>query len=398
MVLYAIIRVTRIFDNSIIFMDYQVIITSVGMGLSIELCGLFFIRGLTREGKSSSTIKEYYFSLALCFFFFTIANLFSIPLLLGVFPVGTPPWELLKNLQGGFAWLGISAIIFSIEALELFEFLHLFKLRKGFVTAIALFLTLLIFFGVENYFIFVLLPLFVIGLLPTIIYFLLTLQQQTDGEIQVKSGIFSLGTFLIVGLATIQPWVISTFLPLVIPWFEFVFQVPYNLFPLSFSLAGYVLIGAFASSIDFGMEIQWVKNTRSFFLIDTKRRKLLYDHKFASDQKQEDGHLMARGLFGISELIKEITEESHDLKIIRKENVNIIIEYGKKFTVALIVEVILTVYKFKLRWYLDDLEKLTEKIEVEEKNDAIITKSASMLVEKHFKLESISKKMERFKP
>lgn len=385
--IYLGIRIFGILQNGLLVREYLLVIITVIIALSCELSGLFLIKGLNKEKQSQNVIQKYYYSLTACFMFLAIVYSLDIPFIFELIAPGSLLYHAVRNVQRAMAWFAWVAMIYSIEVLGLLEFLRFIpKIPKGLLTVIALVLSPLVFLGIEIF----LLSMgffFIFGFLPSALYFFLSLQQRTDGETRIKSLFFSIGTLLIPGVTTMQRHVISRILPWFIPLSEFISAVPYEFLTYIFILSGFVLIGAFATSIDFGMEIQWEANLKTIMVLDTKNRKPLYTHQFSTTPGSKDFRLLAEGLKGISDLVQEITAVGSEVKVIQKEDLNIMIEQGQKFTIVLIVNVILDIYKTKSEILLRDLEKRTRVFEFSDENFPLLTQYALMLTDRHFKLQ-----------
>lgn len=383
--LYLIIRFSAVFEDEVVLIEYTIIQITLNSGIAVEIGALFLIRGLNKQKKAQNVIVKYYYTMFICFIFTSMTFMLDLPLLFAGLIPGSIYYRLFANLQRGFQWISWLALVYSVDVLEVFGFQRILKIPKGLLTVYAAILVPISFLNIEIFSLFFI-PFIIFALIPTIGYFFFSLRN--DGEIRVESLFFALGTLLITVFTTARIQTIPYLIPWLIGWFETFLQIPYTFVNYSFLTAGLILIGAFASSIDFGMEIQWQDNIESILIISWKERQHVFSYRFSTKPSEiTKVKFLAEGLHGISDLIQEITEQTEKVKIIQKEDLNIMIEYGEKFTVAILANIILRAYQFRMELFLRDLERSTGNLEVSKENCPLITHYASMLIDRHFKPE-----------
>ena len=97
----------------------------------------------------------------------------------------------------------------------------------------------------------------------------------------------------------------------------------------------------------------------------------IYDHSFKLE-KGISPSLVAGGLTGVSALIQEVTQTETKIKIVKQEDMSIILEYGKYISAALISEANLSMLRKKMvnavqvveEYYQSEFEKYSGKISV----------------------------------
>ncbi|MHA1783559.1 MAG: hypothetical protein ACTSVE_00020 [Candidatus Helarchaeota archaeon] len=117
-------------------------------------------------------------------------------------------------------------------------------------------------------------------------------------------------------------------------------------------------IGIYTLKIPPNAELEWHQKIITLFIIHLNKGLRLFDYSFRAAELDEQSDLIAGGIVGISSIIQEITESETNLKIIKQEKANIILESGKFATVALIANEDLQILRKKLKTLIKRFEKM----------------------------------------
>ncbi len=105
------------------------------------------------------------------------------------------------------------------------------------------------------------------------------------------------------------------------------------------------------------IELRWAQKIHHLYICLADRGTCLYDQSF-SDEESLECSLVTGFISGISSLVQEITNTQKRLKVIDVEDIKIILEYGKKNTIGvLITEENFKILRIKLRRLLEIFEK-----------------------------------------
>jgi signal transduction histidine kinase len=129
--------------------------------------------------------------------------------------------------------------------------------------------------------------------------------------------------------------------------------------PIAHLITPFLLIsGAIFLFLGYQLELfKWQQKLRHLYVI-MSGGTCIYDHDFTFHEIDQD--LVTGALTGIIGIIQEVTKKDSNLKVIKQENAIILLEYGKKFTFALLADEELLVLRNKLEIFAKDFETFFE--------------------------------------
>ncbi|MBD3230233.1 MAG: hypothetical protein GF329_18790 [Candidatus Lokiarchaeota archaeon] len=144
-------------------------------------------------------------------------------------------------------------------------------------------------------------------------------------------------------------------------------------------------IGLYTIKIPPNAELEWHESIIALLIIHSVKGMTLYEYNFR--EKMGDGDLIAGGLVGISTLIQEITNSDTDVKIIKQEKRNILLEHGEFVTVSLISNEDLQILRKKLNNITTEFERLFKEQLKDWKGNLDIFLPAKALVKETFEIK-----------
>ena len=124
---------------------------------------------------------------------------------------------------------------------------------------------------------------------------------------------------------------------------------PYLLFfSRLLAILGIILVIFGFHGYAFFLEYQWKKNLISLIIIDKVRTVELYHKDFLGD-KLKNGGILAGGIAGIVNIIKQFTESQRNIDLINIENKVILLDHGTHIITALLVKTNLQQAKYILK-------------------------------------------------
>ena len=101
------------------------------------------------------------------------------------------------------------------------------------------------------------------------------------------------------------------------------------------------------------IEFDWKFKMRHLYIIHSSGL-VLFERRF-KDTSDLSPVLAEGGITGIVNAIKEMTKSEERLSIIRQGHRNILLEYGEKINIVLVVEEDLEIYRYKMKILLQKL-------------------------------------------
>lgn len=362
-----------------LYMDLQDVILGlyfVEVTITIELF-LFFIFGWRREERQkkldiASILAVYFLCLAIGRIIFIFHD-YYLPV---IYPLEANIITIFWLAGTGVSLLGMIAFIYLAEIIIPKNTHYLFTILSV-VTLVSIFLFPL---KIAQGILYGMLPLiFLIGFT-----FLGYLIRKTIGSVRRNFILVFIG-FLIfgVGQGFNTEWIRE--------WFtnERAFDVqPIGLL-LIISGLGFIAL-AFWRLPSFS-EIEWHSKMLSLYVITKEHGICCLYYPFREEAEgQMAPQLVSGGVTGISALLKEMISSKQQLKEIDHEDIKILFEYGRYTNTALLVEKDLSIYRYKLRQFVDEFESQFRKFFLDWSGSVIEFESAAEIIARIFEQPKVA--------
>ncbi|MHA1379908.1 MAG: hypothetical protein ACTSRG_16180 [Candidatus Helarchaeota archaeon] len=150
----------------------------------------------------------------------------------------------------------------------------------------------------------------------------------------------------------------------------------------SFETFGVMLIAFGAWKSPNLSELEWKEKLLGLYII-TSTGICIFKHSFKQIETM-DPLLVGGGITSVVKMVKEMTKSNQRLSHIKQTDRNILFEYGKYVTVALLVEEDLEILKYKLKFLLLNFEEFFRDVLPTWNGNLDLFKPAKVLVEKIF--------------
>ena len=338
--------------------------------------GLFFLRKFMRGSRESRAID---FALTQLFFAFGTARLienirsFYIAF---VYSIGADDIYFLnfhitginlvmRVLYYAICWSTFAILFYIVEKHILKELGYNTRYLVTIGAIIEGFISISIYFNML--FLMILDDAIFVLVMGTFILFFIILTFRSEGKLRRSFALCTLGIFLSVfGVMINLPEAYYSFYAAIEP----IEPVIYLINPF------FLIFGGILIAFGFQLELfKWQQKLQHLFVI-MSGGICIYDYNFILQELDQD--LVTGALTGVIQVIQEVTKKDSNLKVIQQENAVILLEYGKKFTFALLANEDLLVLRNKLEFFAKEFETFFEAL-LPNYKDADYYKETSLL-------------------
>lgn len=203
-------------------------------------------------------------------------------------------------------------------------------------------------------------------------YFFFVLIRRTHGEIKKYMSLLLIGLVLYVLGITGGTKIAMDIIGLQVRLIADILKI----FGLTTIIIGFYNLPTFG-------EFDWKEKLREMYIISSDGI-LIYHYTFSSSNISTDHDLIAGGVYGIKEMLSEMTASKQKLHIIDHEDVKIFFEYGEFVISALICEEERRTVSFKLREFTREFESFFKTALKSWNGNLDLFQPSKALIEKHF--------------
>ncbi|HUY01586.1 MAG TPA: MFS transporter [Candidatus Deferrimicrobium sp.] len=153
-------------------------------------------------------------------------------------------------------------------------------------------------------------------------------------------------------------------------------------------LFGFGTLGQAQETLPPRKELEWYRTIKHLYVIHENGVCM---HDYAFRKSETDSQLVSGGISGIMAIIQELTESKTRLKIIKQEDMNILLQYGTNITVCLLATEDLSILRKKMKIFTQEFEEFFRTVIPNWNGNIDYFSPADILIERIFELEKFKK-------